>query len=128
MCPSGTLRTRMTSVPPPSDRGHLGHLGHLGQDFPYALNGLVPLAAASKSPRLAQQCTDAVRRVLETGGPPGAASAASADGGRRCRWLVKGWWLVMLCMSQVWFFSMLDVHVLSCPVQTSGFSGGRGHP
>ncbi|CAK8999182.1 unnamed protein product [Durusdinium trenchii] len=60
--------------PPVVDSNFVGgrsSYSSLLEDFPYALNGLVPLAAASKSPRLAQQCTDAVRRVLETGGPPG---------------------------------------------------------
>ena len=36
------------------------------QDFPYALNGLIPLAAASNDPRLKQQCYDGIARVLET--------------------------------------------------------------
>ena len=36
------------------------------EDFPYALNGLIPLAAASNDPRLKQQCYAAIARVLET--------------------------------------------------------------
>lgn len=41
------------------------------QDFPYALNALVPLASSSSSARLAQRCHEVVQRLLQTAAPGG---------------------------------------------------------
>ena len=60
--------------PPVVDSNFLGgqsSYSSLFEDFPYALNGLVPLAAASGQARLEKQCHEAVRRVLQTQSPEG---------------------------------------------------------
>eukprot|EP00435_Cladocopium_sp_Y103_P072103 s156_g39.t1 len=55
--------------PPVVDSNFLGgqsSYSSLFEDFPYALNGLVPLAAGASSTRLAQRCHEAVQRVLQS--------------------------------------------------------------
>ncbi|CAK0892984.1 unnamed protein product [Prorocentrum cordatum] len=60
--------------------------GFLAGDLPYALNGLVPLAAATGEARLTALCVEAVARVLSTRGADGWLGpdewpGADADGG-----------------------------------------------
>lgn len=60
--------------PPIRDSGFLGggsSYSSLFEDLPYALNGLVPLAAVTQEPRLLRQCDEFIRRVLETQGRDG---------------------------------------------------------
>jgi len=59
---------------PVKDSGFIGggsSYSSLLEDFPYALNGLVPLAATTRLPRLINLCNTAVQHVLSTQSPDG---------------------------------------------------------
>ena len=79
--PTGWLRTTLQRsadglagrlfefYPPVTDSNFVGgssSYSSLLEDFPYALNGLVPLAAVTGDPRLGQLCEKAVRKVIAT--------------------------------------------------------------
>ena len=68
------LRHLFEYYQPVVDSGFLGgrsSYSSLLEDFPYALNGLVPLAAVTGDKRLARLCDQAIVSVLATQGRDG---------------------------------------------------------